>query len=200
MSGNSARFRQIPPNSASFPSGARYSLPFGPSTTTAVATAPSRPARPSSRMSSIALTVLQCGQVAPARLIVPAPRRRSCSRRCAALPPLRGGFASTPKATPPSPSGSIVSRTRLPSFRHSQRVLSSGTRARQFLQATVRAQRVATVGFATQRGLRGSFSQASSRPAFRAPRRGRPSASVSSSRNGRFSQAAPPGASGAYSA
>lgn len=100
----------------------------------------------------------QSGHRAPDRLIVPAPTRRSWSRRRAALPSPRGTSTSTPKATPAfSAFAAIVSRTRLAPFLASQRVLSSGTVARQPLQRAVRAHRYATAGFATQRGLRGSF-------------------------------------------
>lgn len=70
----------------------------------------------------------QHGHVAPVRDMVPAPMRLSCSRRCAAFPPLRGTSNWTPKTTPAlGVSGSIVSRTRLRSFLHNQRVLSSGS-------------------------------------------------------------------------
>ena len=64
-----------------------------------------------------------------------------------------------PKATPaPSSRGAIVSSTRFFAVLHSQRVLSSGTSARQSPHRTVRAQRYATAGFATQRGF-ASFSR-----------------------------------------
>src|SRR5206468_10603088 len=118
--------------------------------------APSRPARPSRRMSSIVMIVLQHGHCAPARDMVPGPIRLSCSRRWAALPPLTGTLFSMPKTAPVfSAFGAIVRSTRfLPSFfLQSQRVLRRGTVARQFLHVTVRAHRYATVGLATQRGL-----------------------------------------------
>ena len=84
----------------------------------------------------------QQGQVAPVRDMVPPPMRRSCSRRCAPLPPCCGTSGRTPKTTPVSPGfGSIVRSTRLLSFLHSQRVLSRGTVARHCLQTTVRAHR-----------------------------------------------------------
>ena len=90
----------------------------------------------------MAVNAPQQGQRAPLRLIVPAPICLSCSRCCAALPPDRGAPDSTPKSTPlPSAFGAMVSRTRLSSFLQSQRVLSSGSTARQPLQRTVRAQR-----------------------------------------------------------
>ena len=138
----------------------------------------------------------QQGQRAPLRLIVPAPNRLSPSRRCAALPRACGTPASTPKTTPVlSALGVMVSSTRLLSFLHSQRVLSSGTVARQLLQRTVRAHRYATVGFATQRGLRGSLRYTASNPSFNGPALVSPSASGSSSTRGRPSKGLPPGAS-----
>ena len=74
--------------------------------------------------------------------MVPAPSRLSCSRRWAALPTACGTVSWTPKMTPVlSVLGVIVSTTRLLSFLHSQRVLSSGTVARQLLHVTVRAHR-----------------------------------------------------------
>ena len=42
----------------------------------------------------------QQGQVAPVRVMVPAPVRLSCSRRCAALPPFCVTSGCTPKTTP----------------------------------------------------------------------------------------------------
>jgi hydroxyethylthiazole kinase-like uncharacterized protein yjeF len=105
-------------------------------------TVPSLPSRPSMRMSSIVMIIGQHGHRAPERLIVPVPRRLSCSRRCAALPPITGTSVSTPKTTPVcSAFGVIVSSTRLLSFFASQRVFNSGIVARQPLQRTVRAQR-----------------------------------------------------------
>src|SRR5574341_541226 len=98
-------------------------------------------------MSSMVMKALQQGHCAPVRDIVPAPSFLSCSRLCAALPLPGGTSDSTPKVTPVlSASGSIVNRTRFRSFLQSQRVLSSGTMARQFLHATVLAHRYATVG------------------------------------------------------
>ena len=82
------------------------------------------------------------GHCAPERLIVPAPMRRSCARRCAAFPSPGGASASTPNTRAVrSAFGCIVSRTRLAPFLASQRVLSSGTVARQPLQGAVRAHR-----------------------------------------------------------
>src|ERR1700730_15845670 len=113
----------------------RYSLPCPPSTTTAVIIAGVLPARLSERRSSIVIIVLQQGQVTPERDIVPPARFLSYSRFCAALPFCKDGASvSTAKTTPVlSAFGSIVSTTRLLSFLQSQRVLSRGTAARQFL-------------------------------------------------------------------
>lgn len=100
----------------------------------------------------------QRGHRTPDRLIVPAPIRLSCSRRCAGLPSPVGTSTSSPNTTPVlSAFGAIVNRTRLAPFFASQPVFSSGIVARHPLQRTVRAHRYATVGVATQRGFRGSF-------------------------------------------
>ena len=104
-------------------------------------TAPSRPARPSTRKSSIVAITPQQGQRAPERFIVPPPSSRSRSRRARGSS-ATGTPASTPKTTPvPSPSGVIVNRTRFRPFFASQRVFSSGTVARHPLQRAVRAHR-----------------------------------------------------------
>ena len=96
----------------------------------------------------------QPGQVAPLRLMVPAPCFLSCSRLLAALPWPSGTSRSMRKATPaPSARASMTSSTRLAPFLQSQRVLSSGMEIRQLPQRTVRAHRYATGGLATQRGL-----------------------------------------------
>ena len=118
--------------------------------------APSLPAQPWTRSSAIRVTEPQHGHSTPLALIVPAPRVPSCARFCAAEPDAAGTSVFTPKTTPPSPA-SMVSRTRLPGFLHSQRVLSSGISARQPPHSAVRAHRYATTGFATQRGLASSF-------------------------------------------
>ena len=97
----------------------------------------------------------QHGHCAPARDIVPAPSFLSCSRFWAALPPRSGTLCSIENVTPvPSGVDSSMSRIRLLFVLQSHSVLSSGIVARQFLQVTVRAHRYATVGFATQRGLK----------------------------------------------
>ncbi len=88
------------------------------------------------------MMVLQQGQVAPARLMVPAPIRLSFSRRWAGLAPTTFTSGLMPNTTPVrSAIGCMVSRTRLLSFFASHRVLSRGRVARQDLQRTVRAQR-----------------------------------------------------------
>lgn len=93
-------------------------------------------------MSCTVMMVARHGHRAPARDIVPSPRRRSFSRFWAALPPFAGTLCSMPNTTPVrSALGSIVSSTRFRSFLHSYRVFRSGTVARQLLQVTVRAQR-----------------------------------------------------------
>ena len=120
---------------------------------------PIRPAWPSMRMSRVVAMAPQEVQVAPLPLMVPVPRVRSCSRFCAVLPWPSGTPCSTPKSMRPSSlRGCSVNSTRLFSFRHSQRVLRSGTSARQPLHRTVRVQSQATGGFAIQRGL-ASFSR-----------------------------------------
>src|ERR1035437_3908666 len=125
--------------------GRRYSLPPGPSTTTAVTIAPRRPAAPSKRRSSRFIAgKRQHTQVAPERDMVPAPILLSYSRRCAPLPPWVE--ASSPlkmlKTGPVlSALGSTLSKMRLLSFLQSHFVLSRGIVARQFLHLTVRAQR-----------------------------------------------------------
>src|SRR2546421_8774576 len=123
--------------------GLRYSFPVSPSATTDVITVAVLPATLSERRSSIVIIVLQQGQVTPERDIVPPASCLSYSRFCAELPFASDGASfCTPKTTPVlSAFGSIVSTTRLLSFLHNQRVLSSGTVARQFLQLTVLAQR-----------------------------------------------------------
>src|SRR6185312_7378321 len=97
----------------------------------------------SRRIYSIVIIVPQHGHVTPERDIVPPPRFFSCSCFRAVFPFGKGDVSyNTPKTTPVlSAFGSIVSTTRFLSFLHNQRVLSSGTVARQFLQVTVRAQR-----------------------------------------------------------
>ena len=142
--------------------GDLYSFPFCPSTTTAVIVSPRRPARPSRRRSAIVKTEPQAGQVAPVRLIVPAPASVRSPPSSTSRRPLRTTVAKD--TAPPSPNTSNVPSTRLfpPSqarftpFRHSQRVLRSGTLVRQSLQVAVRAHRYATTGFTTQRGLASS--------------------------------------------
>src|SRR6266516_3278365 len=95
------------------------------------------------KIEMILIMVLQQGQVTPERDIVPPANFLSCSRFWAAVPFFSmGASVSTPKTTPVrSAFGSMVSTTHLLSFLQSQRVLSKGTVARQFLQVTVRAQR-----------------------------------------------------------
>ena len=95
---------------------------------------PSRPARPSMRMSRVVAMAPQEGQVAPLPLIVPAPSVRSCSRFCAAFPWPSGTPCSIPKSMRPSSFRSCsASSTRFFSFRQSQRVFRSGICARQLL-------------------------------------------------------------------
>ena len=147
--------------------------------------APSLPARPCARRSRMVAMAPQHGHRAPLRLMVPAPRPSpspsprpvapprpspSPSPRPAApprlspspsprpsAPPLPVASRSSSKSTPlPSSRGAIASRTRLPPRLQSQSVFRSGTSARQCPHSAVRAQRYATVGLATQRGLRGS--------------------------------------------
>ncbi len=102
--------------------------------TTAVRRSPSRPSLPVCLKSSIVVMAPQCGHVAPARDIVP---RVSVSVRDSAAP-----TCLTPNTALGLP-GSVrsVRTTRLPGFRHSHFVHTSGTSARQFLQVTVLAQR-----------------------------------------------------------
>ena len=136
----------------------------------------------------------QRGHRTPDRLIVPAPTRRSCSRRRAGLPSPRGTSASTPNTTPVlSAFAVIVRRTRFAPFFASQRVLSSGTVARHPLQRAVRAQRYATARFTTQRGFRGSFRYTASNSAFSGLTSVSPFASAASSVDGRGSNVRPPG-------
>jgi len=134
--------------------GDRYSFPRWPSTTTAVNTAPRRFACPSTRISSIVFIVPQDGHLAPARDIVPAPSCLSCSRRCAALPPLTGTLLRTPNSTG-SPVASLalkVNTARCVALRLSHVVFSNGTSVRQNLHLTVRAHIQAVVAFGTHRG------------------------------------------------
>lgn len=160
-------------------------------------TTPSRPARPSRRRSSIVAMAPQQGHCAPERLIVPPPSSRSCARRRAAA----WSAAGTPKTTPVrSPFGVIVRRTRFVPFFASQRVLSNGIVARHPLQRAVRAHRYATVGVATQRGLRRSPRYAASNSRFSGSASTSPAASGSSSRRGRGSNGGPPGAGARNSA
>ena len=136
----------------------------------------------------------QMGHRTPDRLIVPAPTRRSCSRRRAGLPSSRGTSASSPKTTPVSSAFAvIVSRTRLVPFLASQRVLSSGTVARHPLQRAVRAHRYATAGFATSAGCAGPSGKTAANSAFSPPTFASPRASGVSSVIGRGSKRRPPG-------
>src|SRR5260370_34339210 len=128
--------------SISFSQGIRYSFPRSPSTTLVVMLVASFPVEPACCKSSRVMTVPQQGQVAPDPDIVPPPIFLSCSLRCVAVPLIMGTFCCTPNTTPVlSAFGSIVSTTRLFSLLQSQRVLSNGMVARQFLQVTLRAQR-----------------------------------------------------------
>ena len=131
----------------------------------------------------------QHGQRAPLRLMVPVPSRSSPGPGPGPGPaplPGRPSSRSSAKSTPlPSSRGVIASRTRLPPRLQSQRVFRSGTSARQPPHSAVRAQRYATVGLATQRGLRGSSRERGSRAALSALADTLPCASGARSAGGR---------------
>ena len=126
----------------------------------------SLPARPCARRSRMVAMAPQHGHRAPLRLMVPAPSRSSPAPLPGPSPsPSRTKSKSTPL---PSSRGAIASRTRLPPRLQSQSVFRSGISARQSPHSAVRAQRYATVGLATQRGLRGSSRERGSSAALSA--------------------------------
>jgi hypothetical protein len=130
-------------------------------------------------------------RVTAARDIVPAPANLSSVFRCESLPKETGVLRRTSKSTASRLElGVIPSTTRFPPRRLSQRVFKRGTVARHDLHGTVRAHKYATVGFATQRGVRGSFSFALGMFAFNTSVETTPCAFGSNSRNGCGSTAA----------